>query len=273
MANSRISQLPEIDTPGNDDVFVLDNLNTTTRKITFSNLKQKIIYALETMVGALSTLINRINGNPEVWDSDKNYVKGEKCLHDSKVWYCKAPNTNVIPTEGTYWTCINISTLKDDISGLNEDIGNLSSTTQGLGSRVTIAESDISSLKSRTTTTENGITTLNSGLASANTTINALKNQRVKVNQYTVNITSVNTIANNVIQVIIPVPQALSGYRHIAMLHCNATKSGTGANAHLNWCTVITPTNISGNAYIYVGSFSSHAIDTINVFYLDEIIY
>lgn len=47
-------------------------------------------------------LISGIVSN--IWSESKTYNVTDVCIYDNKLWSCLTSNTNVMPTEGSYWT-------------------------------------------------------------------------------------------------------------------------------------------------------------------------
>lgn len=144
MISKRLSQLPEALTLIDDDVFALDNAQTTTRKITFANLKSAIANYIWnwlttnkttdslaiSSVGQkiadakglydLNGLIGNINGNAASWVSGTT-TAGSYRMDNGNLWYCKA-NTTTAPSEDTYWTKVNNSTLNNGLMNCSNSI-------------------------------------------------------------------------------------------------------------------------------------------------------
>lgn len=66
------------------------------------------------------TLLNAKNLNNETmnligeivsdgWNSSKSYTVGDSCIYNNMLWNCLVANTNVAPTEGTYWTRVQLA--------------------------------------------------------------------------------------------------------------------------------------------------------------------
>lgn len=76
--------------------------------------------AAEGTVYVEGTLLNAENLNNETmnlignivadgWSSSKSYSIGDSCIYNNMLWNCLVANTNMAPTEGTYWTRVQLA--------------------------------------------------------------------------------------------------------------------------------------------------------------------
>lgn len=76
--------------------------------------------AAEGTVYVEGTLLNAENLNNETmnlignvisdaWNDSRSYSVGDSCIYNNMLWNCLVANTNMAPTEGTYWTRVKLA--------------------------------------------------------------------------------------------------------------------------------------------------------------------
>ena len=65
----------------------------------------------------------------DAWNSSTTYAVGEYCIYNNALWKCLVGNANTQPSEGTYWTKVNVgnelASRRKEITELNSNLTNL----------------------------------------------------------------------------------------------------------------------------------------------------
>ena len=67
--------------------------------------------------GSVSSVIS------DEWNASTTYAVGQYCIHNNILWKCLVANTNIEPTEGTYWTKVSVA---NEIASVSSSLNNLS---------------------------------------------------------------------------------------------------------------------------------------------------
>ena len=63
--------------------------------------------------GSVSSVIS------DEWNASITYAVGQYCIHNNILWKCLVANTNIEPTEGTYWTKVSVA---NEIASVNSSL-------------------------------------------------------------------------------------------------------------------------------------------------------
>lgn len=108
-------------------IFRAPEYMATFAKTKAYNNEQVISALADTVEGVETTLKNMLS---KYWSSATTYKVGTYCWYNSKLWRCKIQHSNVTPSEGTYWTEIDVCSELSQLTPMTEAAYNALATKE-----------------------------------------------------------------------------------------------------------------------------------------------